>query len=80
MQGLQRRGLLIDQNEQQFVFKRLQSSLAATPRLALAHFALCSLIRRIERNVGSFKGWKQVCKLLKPVAARKSFALSFKVL
>jgi hypothetical protein len=56
VQGLQRRGLLIDQNEQQFVFKRLQSSLGTTARLAVARFALRRLIRRAERNVGGFKG------------------------
>ncbi len=43
--GLQRTGLLIDENEEQRVFHRWQDALGATAGLPLAHLALQGLVR-----------------------------------
>ena len=63
MHGLQRIGLLKDEDEKQFVFHLWQGSCGPTTDSTLARLALQGLIRRIQRRIGGRKRREQTRKL-----------------
>jgi hypothetical protein len=63
MHGLQRIGLLKDEDEKQFVFHLWQSSCGPTTDATLARLALQGLVRRIQRRIGGRKRREQTRKL-----------------
>ncbi len=63
MHGLQRVGLLKDENEQQFVCHLWQGTCGPATDSTLAQLALQGLVRRIQRRIGGRKRWEQTRKL-----------------
>jgi len=61
--GLQRMGLLKDENEQPFVFHLWQGPWGPPTDSTLARLALQGLVRRIQRRIGGRKRWEQTRKL-----------------
>jgi len=62
--GLQRVSLLINQNEQQFVFNSPPGSFGPAPGEALARFAFSRLVQGIKGVISRLKGGQQSSKLL----------------
>jgi len=63
MHGLQRLGLLRDEDEQPFVFPRWQGAWGPATDSTLAPFAFQGLVRRIQRRIGGRKRREQTRKL-----------------
>ena len=63
MHGLQRIGLLKDEDEQQFVFHLWQGACGPATDSTLTSFAFQGLVRRIERRIGGRKRREQMYKL-----------------
>ena len=63
VQRLERIGLLVDQNEQEFVFKARQGPFCATASTALARVAFIGEIRGIRVCVGGLERWHQALEL-----------------
>jgi hypothetical protein len=70
MHGLQRIGLLKDEDEKQFVCHLWQGSCGAPTDLTLARLALQGLVRRIQRRIGGRKRRKQMRKFCVRQAGR----------
>jgi hypothetical protein len=68
--GFQRVSLLINKNEQQFVFEPPQGSFGPATGQALARFALSRLVHGIKRVISRLKGGQQSSKLLDLQAGR----------
>ena len=61
--GLQRIGLLVDEDEEQLVFHQRQDAFGAAAALALARLAFPGLVWRIEYDIGRSKGRQHTRKL-----------------
>ena len=62
--GLQRIGLLVDEDEEQLIFHLRQDAFGAAAALALAHLAFPGLVWRIEEGIGRSKGRQHTRKLV----------------
>src|SRR5438128_4073795 len=62
--GLQRIGLLVDEDEEQLVCHLRQDAFGAAAALALAHLAFPGLVWRIEEGIGRSKGRQHTRKLV----------------
>src|SRR6516162_2887352 len=63
MHGLQRIGLLIDKDEEQFVFQLGEDAFGAAAALALARLTFPGLVWRIADGISRSKGWQHTRKL-----------------
>ena len=81
MHGLQRIGLLGDEDEAQLVFHLAQNAFGTAAALAVAHLAFPGLVWRIEDGLGRSKGRPHTRKFVvrESGPARNSRGLSCKV-
>ena len=62
--GLQRIGLLVDEDEEQLVFHLEQNAFGTAAALAVAHLAFPGLVWRIKYGIGRSKGRQHTRKLV----------------